>query len=154
MSRRYPERGNDGYRGKLERAVGHQLKAIPVHFGYEPGWIPYRVPARTAKYLPDFVLPNGIVIETKGIFDAPDRQKHLLLKEQYPDLDVRFVFSRLLTPIYPKSKTTVADWCAQHGFECTQKLTPEAWIKEPMVASRVRALMELGVILPAWKDLK
>jgi hypothetical protein len=66
-------------------------------------------PARIHRYRPDFTLPNGIIIEGKGIFEAADREKHLLLKEQRPDLDIRFVFSRSEAPIYPKSPTTLAD---------------------------------------------
>ena len=44
-------------------------------------------------YTPDFLLPNGIIIETKGRFTPEDRRKHLLIKKQHPDLDIRFVFS-------------------------------------------------------------
>ena len=35
-------------------------------------------------YTPDFVLPNGIIIETKGRFTVADRRKHLLIKKQHP----------------------------------------------------------------------
>lgn len=53
----------------------------------------YQVPATTSKYTPDFILPNGIVVETKGYFDADDRKKHLLVRTSRPDLDIRFVFT-------------------------------------------------------------
>ena len=43
-------------------------------------------------YKPDFVLNNGIIIEAKGWFKARDRVKHLLIQEQYPELDIRFCF--------------------------------------------------------------
>ena len=44
-------------------------------------------------YTPDFVLPNGIILETKGQFISDDRRKHKLIKQQHPDLDIRFVFT-------------------------------------------------------------
>ena len=43
-------------------------------------YIQYEKPATKHKYTPDFVLPNGIIIEAKGIFEREDRQKHLLIK--------------------------------------------------------------------------
>jgi len=51
---------------------------------YEPFSIPY---VKTSKYTPDFVLHNGIIIETKGRFVAQDRSKHLLVRKQYPRYD-------------------------------------------------------------------
>ena len=44
-------------------------------------------------YTPDFYIPEtNIYIEAKGHLDKGDRVKMLLVKEQYPDLDIRFVF--------------------------------------------------------------
>lgn len=97
---------------------------------YESLTLQYTKPARVHRYRPDFLLPNGIIIEGKGIFEAADREKHLLLKDQRPDLDVRFVFSRLAASIYPKSKTTVEEWCLKYGFKYAEKLIPISWFKE------------------------
>ena len=36
---------------------------------------------RSITYTPDFVLPNGVIIETKGRFVAADRRKHLEIKK-------------------------------------------------------------------------
>ena len=66
--------------------------------------------------LSDFILPNGIIIEAKGQFVSSDRSKHKLIKEQHPDLDIRFVFSNSRTRIGKKSKTTYAMWCDRFGF--------------------------------------
>lgn len=76
------------------------------------------------------MLPNGIVIETKGVWDSEDRKKHVLIKQQYPDLDIRFVFSRSKTPIYKGSKTTYASFCEKYGFKYADKQIPESWIHE------------------------
>lgn len=94
--------------------------------------IEYTIPERGAKYTPDFILlHNGIIIEGKGILDAEDRKKHLLIKQQHPDLDIRFVFSRSAAPIYKGSPTTMAAWAEHHGFKYADKLVPQAWLDEP-----------------------
>lgn len=123
-----------GYRSGLEVEVAKQIEQ---HTGepalYETSVIEYVKPARVHKYKPDFVLPNGIIVETKGIFDAADREKHLLVKEQHEELDIRFVFSRSAAPIYPRSKTTLAEWCVKFGFMFSDKLIPLAWFRERKV---------------------
>lgn len=120
-----------GFRSGLEESISAQLTAAGVSFKYEEAKVPYEVPARGAKYTPDFELPNGIFIETKGRFVTADRQKHLLIKAQRPDLDIRFVFSRSATTISKTSSTTYAMWCAKNGFKYADKRIPTAWLEEP-----------------------
>lgn len=120
----------EGYRSGLEEAVGDQLRSLGIEAQYEPCKIEYEKPARKAKYTPDFILPNGIIIETKGQFKTEDRHKHLLIKQQRPDLDIRFVFSNSRTKISKGSPTSYADWCCKHGFQFADKTVPEAWVKE------------------------
>lgn len=121
-----------GFRSGLEAKVGKQIETAtgnPVVF--EPFPIPYVVPQQTRRYTLDFLLPNHIIVETKGIFDSTDRAKHLFLKGQYPELDIRFVFTRSAAPINPGSKTTLADWCHKHGYKFADKLIPPEWFGEP-----------------------
>ena len=122
----------NGFRSGLEARIADDLKGKGVRFDYEKLKVSYTVPARDAKYTPDFLLlANGIIIEAKGIFDAEDRKKHLLIKQQHPDLDIRLVFSRANAPIYKGSPTTHAKWAEHHGFKWAEKLVPQAWIDEP-----------------------
>jgi len=118
------------YRSGLEEAVAEQLKQAGVEAAYEEVKIPYVTPATPHKYCPDFQLPNGIFIETKGKFDTADRKKHLLIKEQHPEIEIRFVFSRSKSTISKTSKTTYADWCLKNGFLYADKWVPEAWLTE------------------------
>tara|TARA_R110001606_G_scaffold60362_2_gene142301 strand:+ start:1387 stop:1647 length:261 start_codon:yes stop_codon:yes gene_type:complete len=83
----------------------------------------------TRTYTPDFELPNGIIIESKGRFVSADRKKHLKVKEQYPKLDIRFVFSNSRGKINKGSKTTYAMWCDKYGFKYADKEIPEKWLK-------------------------
>lgn len=127
------------FRSSLERKVADQLATEGISFEYETKKVPYRVPARDAKYLPDFVLPGtNILLEAKGRFGgwrsdstgASERQKLVLLKEQHPDLDIRLVFQHAGKPIYKGSKTTYAKWADDHGFTWADKGTvPAAWIE-------------------------
>jgi len=111
---------------------------------YEKVTIPFVQPAQNRNYTPDFLLKhNGILIETKGVFDSADRKKHLLVKAQYPDLDIRFVFSDANAKIYKGSKTTHAAWCEKHGFLWAHKEIPQAWIDEQPEAARMDAAFEL-----------
>ena len=120
-----------GFRSGLEEKVAKQLEDEDMPFKYEQLVIGYTVPERTAKYTPDFVLlNNNIIIETKGRFMLADRKKHILVKQQCPDLDIRFVFSNSRAKISKTSKTSYADWCNQHGFKYADKLIPLEWLNE------------------------
>ena len=120
-----------GFRSGLEEKVAKQLKEADVAYKYEEFIIKYIVPSREAKYTPDFVLlDNGIIVETKGRFMVADRQKHLMIKEQRPDLDIRFVFSNSKARISKTSQTTYAEWCDKHGFKYADKYIPEEWFDE------------------------
>ena len=121
---------DDGFRSGLEAKIASELGEELVTFEYEPHSICFLRPSRNSKYTPDFLLPNGIYIEAKGRFITSDRQKHLLIKEQHPSLDVRFVFSNPHTFISKKSKTTYAMWCERHGFAYAKASIPQEWINE------------------------
>jgi len=120
----------NGYRSGLEDKIADQLKSLSVPVKYEERKITYSVPESLHTYTPDFELPNGIIIESKGRFVAADRKKHLLVKQQRPTLDIRFVFSNSKAKINKGSKTSYADWCDKFGFQYADKLIPEGWINE------------------------
>lgn len=125
------ERGQEaGYRSGLEVAVAKSLQDRNVNAEYESQKIRYTVPARPTYYTPDFILPNGIIIETKGIFSSADRTKHKHIKAQHPELEIRFVFSNSRTKIGKKSTTTYAKWCEQFGFKYADKDIPDSWLTE------------------------
>ena len=119
-----------GFRSGLEERVSEQLAFLNILDCYEIKKIPFVQPAKNRNYTPDFWLPNGIIVETKGVFTVQDRQKHLLIKEQYPDLDLRFVFSNSKNKLRKGSKTTYADWCNKYDFIFADQLIPEEWINE------------------------
>lgn len=133
-----------GFRSGLEEKIGQQIEAAGFPVRFEDLKVIYEVPAKRHYYLADFPLHNGIIIEGKGIFDSTDRAKHLFIKAQYPELDIRFVFSRLKQPIAPHSKTTVEDWCKKYGFKCCEKVIPVSWFHEPGPKRKPEAVLMDG----------
>lgn len=119
-----------GYRSGLEERIAEQLDKLGIEYKYEEVKLKYIKPASEHVYTPDFVLPNGIIVETKGRFLINDRQKHLLVKKHNPTLDIRFVFSNSKAKISKTSRTSYADWCNKNGFKFADKTIPEEWVNE------------------------
>jgi hypothetical protein len=119
-----------GFKSGLEENISNQIEGKGIEVQYESEKVAYTIPASEHTYNPDFKLPNDIIVETKGRFVLADRKKHLLVKEQNPNLDIRFVFSNSKNKINKKSKTTYADWCDKHGFKYADKEIPDSWFSE------------------------
>lgn len=119
------------YRSKLEERIASQLENAGVEFAYENLKLKYSIPARIATYTPDFCV-GPLVIEAKGYFrQASDRQKLILVKQAYPDLDIRIVFQRASNPIYKGSPTSYARWAEDHGFKWADGgRIPEEWLEQ------------------------
>lgn len=120
-----------GFRSGLEEKIAQELLDAGVKFTFEEHVIKYVKPETPAKYTPDFILENGIIIESKGRFLSDDRKKMLLVKKQHPTLDIRMVFSSSKQRIGKKSKTTYAMWCEKNGFPFADVSIPVAWRNEP-----------------------
>lgn len=119
-----------GFRSGLEKMNAEHLEKQGVPVLFELLKIPYLVPEKVRKYTPDFELPNGIIIETKGKLEMTDRAKHLFVKTQHPDLDIRFVFQRPHDPIYKGSRTTYAMWADKYEIPWATRVIPIDWINE------------------------
>jgi len=117
------------YRSGLEERNAKHLESLGIPYEYEKFKVKFEV-NKTSTYTPDFVLPNGVIIETKGRFTSADRVKHLRVKEQHPDLDIRFVFSRSGSRLYKGAKSTYASWCEKHGFLYADCLIPKDWLAD------------------------
>lgn len=118
-----------GYRSGLEEAMAENLKERGISFTYEEDKIKW-LDSKERTYTPDFVLENGIIVETKGRFVSADRRKHKEIKKQYPDKDIRFVFSNSRAKLYKGAKGTYGGWCEKNGFMYSDKVIPEEWITE------------------------
>ena len=81
-------------------------------------------------YTPDFILQNGIIVEVKGRFTSDDRRKHVAIKKQHPDLDIRFVFENSRRKLSKGAKSTYATWCERNKFLYADRVIPEEWLKQ------------------------
>lgn len=114
-------------RSNYEGDIKRNLEKACVSFSYESMRIPYTV---THTYKPDFILENGIIVEAKGLFEPSDRQKHIYIQQQHPELDIRFLFmqDQWLTN---KKKQKYSTWCKKHGFKYhIGTMVPQEWIDE------------------------
>lgn len=119
----------NGYRSGLEDDIAKDLKDRGVNFEYEKLKVQWQL-LENKTYTPDFKLPNGIIIESKGRFVQADRKKHLIIQDQHPFLDIRFVFSNSRSKLYKGAKSTYGDWCNKHGFLYADKRIPDEWLKQ------------------------
>lgn len=129
-----------GFRSGLEEKIAQQLEENGIKPCFESLKLPF-VEHKNRTYTPDFPVKvyrekkpdgaiKGIVIETKGRFLTADRMKMLSVKDQYPYIDFRFVFSNSKARISKVSQTTYGRWCEKNGFKYADKLIPDEWIRE------------------------
>lgn len=102
------------FRSGLEEKVADLLFNLGVKYEYESTKVPYIL---QCNYTPDFLLANGVFLETKGHLTEEDRRKMKAVKKANPNLDIRFVFQSPYNKIYKGSKTTYAQWAEKNGFE-------------------------------------
>ena len=117
------------FRSNFELGVVAAVSKHNVKVEYETKRIQYVIPPKI--YTPDFYFPDyDLYVECKGFFRMADRKKHLLIKEQCPELDIRFVFVRADNKLSSKSKTTYGGWCEKNGFIYSEKFIPKEWFNE------------------------
>lgn len=120
-------------RSKLEERFESILKDFDVPYEYEVTKIDYIIPESSHTYTVDWTVLNGKLIETKGyLSDHAERRKYVLLKEQHPDLDLRFVFDNP-NKLCGGTKMSHAKWAEKYGFRyCSIKDTEQIkqWITE------------------------
>lgn len=120
MSRKSKQKFRSGF----EKRVG-EANPLAIHEPSEPR-INYTI---TKRYIPDFVLANGIVVEVKGYFTSEDRTKMLLVKKQNPNLHIKFLFQRANNHLTKsKNSRTYWQWCEDNNFEWAEGTTiPQEW---------------------------
>lgn len=118
------------HRSGFEEETAALLKRCKVPFEYETLVLNYTIPSTLHKYTPDFILPNGIIIECKGVLDLETRKKMKLVVDQHPHLDIRMVFQRPQNKLSKASKTTYSDWCAKNKIKWGTVADIPLWAKE------------------------
>ncbi len=121
------------FRSKFEEQIANYLTKRNIHFEYESCKLSYIVPETKRNYLPDWLIGTNknIVFESKGRLTSADRKKMLLVKENNPEIEIRFIFMNSDVKIRKGSKTSYGDWATKNGFEwCDfRKGIPKQWLK-------------------------
>jgi hypothetical protein len=112
-----------GFRSRFEAEVAGSLRHRGISFGYETIHLGYQL---QGVYTPDFVLPNGVVVEAKGAFSPADRRKMLAVREAHPELDIRLLFQRASARIVG-GKLSCGAWATRNGFTWAEGVIPSAW---------------------------
>ena len=126
LMRRQKRTTTSKYRSKLEERVADLLSNLGVSFDYESTKVPYQI---QFNYSPDFILPSGVMLETKGYWAPEDRRKIKAVKVCNPELDLRMVFQSPYNKINKGSKTTYASYCEKLGIPwCSYHNIPIEWL--------------------------
>ena len=116
-----------GFRSGLEEKVADLMFDLGIDYDYEPTKLAYVI---HHDYIPDFILPNGIYLECKGLWEPEDRRKIKAVIQQHPEIDLRMVFQAPYNKISKRSKTTYAKWCDKNNIQwCHYASIPAEWFK-------------------------
>ena len=118
------------FRSRFEERVYEDISHREIDAAYEPYKIDYAVPELNKRYIPDFILANGICIECKGWFPLNDRKKMIFVRSSNPTLDIRFIFMDAGVRTRKRSKTTLGDWATKSGFMWANETIPQSWVNE------------------------
>jgi len=115
------------FRSKFEKNVYEHAQRHKRKLEYEPSSpvVRYITPS---VYVPDFRLPNGVLVECKGYLSPRDRRKMLQVKRDNKDLDIRFVFQRANNRLTKSPNSMMYwQWAEKHGFMYSEESIPEEW---------------------------
>ena len=115
------------FRSDLELHIYNRARKSRKKIEFEPFYIPYVI---KGNYLPDFVLPNGIIVEAKGRLDAGTCKKMRCVKASNPHLDIRFVFQDANKKLNKRSKMKHWQWAERYGFPWSEGIIPLSWWRE------------------------
>ena len=117
-------RTSKGFRNQFEERLGSFLDDRRVAYEYETLVLSYTL---EGKYKPDFILPNGIIIEAKGFFRTNAQRTLRAVKKKHPKLDIRLVFYNQNQKVQG-SKLKCYEWAVKYKFEFANGSIPEEWI--------------------------
>ena len=117
-------RTSKGFRNQFEERLGSFLDDRRIAYEYETLILGYTL---EGKYKPDFILPNGIIIEAKGFFRTHAQRALKAVKKKHPKLDIRLVFYNQNQKIQG-SNLKCYEWAEKYKFKFANGSIPEEWI--------------------------
>ena len=118
------------YRSLFEEKLAYELKELASGAAYEAEKLPYII---TGNYVPDWTLPNNVIIEAKGVLDYAAKRKLLAVKKAHPHRTICIIFQRASNKFNKKS-ATYGEWASRNGFLWSDGTINEEWFKLPKVA--------------------
>ncbi len=119
------------FRSGFEKKIFQNAKKKKKKVEYEPqdSHLHYTLPR---KYIPDFRLPNGVLVEAKGRFTAADRTKLLRVRLENPEIDLRLLFQRANNRLTKSPNSLMYwQWAERHDFIWAEGETiPLEWFKD------------------------
>lgn len=134
-------RRETGYRSRTEVKIAEEMLKLSDKVHYEEVCLPYSYIVNR-HYTPDFTVPEkAMMIEVKGRFLPEDRSKMLLVRQNYPNLDIRLVFDNPNAKLSRNSSTTYAQWAEKIGFKwcSTKDFPPPEWKRHKPNKAQVKA---------------
>ena len=122
-----------GIQRNTDEFILYQKQRIPVNNAVFPETMRIPLPQYLImRHVPDFLLPNGLLIETKGVMDVTYPQKVELLAVCHPSVMKRyrvcFGNADLITP--KRGTLTYAQWAHKQGITWCEGDIPESWFME------------------------
>jgi len=94
-------------------------------------------------YNPDLLLPNGILVELKGLLSKENRTTLLAAREQHKNYPIVLLFRSNDKII--RSKSTYGMWCERHNIPYAIGVTiPHEWIDPTSTYKSVLELWKLN----------
>jgi len=117
-------RTSKGFRNQFEERLGSFLDDRRIAYEYETLILGYTL---EGKYKPDFILPNGIIIEAKGFFRTHAQRALRAVQKAHPELDIRLVFYNQNQKVQG-SNLKCYEWAVKYKFKFSNGSIPEEWI--------------------------
>ena len=115
-----------GMRSMGEVQCAANMDAAKIKYKYEEKILEYQ--HEPQKYTPDFVLPNGMIVEFKGKMTAETRKKMLSIKRSNPELTIGIVFQYANNKLSARPNSTrYWEWAESNGFLWSESYVPKAW---------------------------
>lgn len=124
------------FRSGFEKKVYEESVERGYSLEHEPknSLLRYNTPST---YLPDFRLPSGILVESKGYFDGRARAKMLRVRKQNSGADIRLVFQRANNKVGKSPNSLMYwQWAERHGFPWSEGYIPEEWFNEEVAKDK------------------
>lgn len=133
------------YRSGYESAVARDSKMAEMEYEPKQHQLKYTI---EKKYLPDFVVEcfdgSIFLVECKGYFRPSETAKYKAIKQQHPDLDLRFMLQNPNKPVRKGSKLTMSMWCEKYNYPWVGGTRiPLEWLKGDNTNDNTKEIKDL-----------